>query len=219
MATVSQTSRGDIARAKLSKRPLIVVSNAARDLSPLLTEPVIQTEDPPKNLVFMGTLLPYKNAETLIRMMQYIPGRTLHLCSRVSPTRKLELEKLLSADAHVVFHNGVSDEEYTALLANDAIMVSASRAEGFGLPLAEALKLGVPCVVSDRPFFREIAGDESAVFADPNDPENFARGVQSLNDAAERSRRIEAGMRAINRFSWDTSAQVLLEECERLAGV
>ncbi len=217
VATVSETSREEIAHAKLTKRPLIVVSNAARDLSPLLASPVKQGEEPPKNLVFMGTLLPYKNAETLIEMMRHLPNRTLHLCSKVSPARKLELEKLIPTGATVVFHNGVSDEEYAALLADDAIMVSASRAEGYGLPLAEALKLGVPAVVSDRPFFHEIAGNDSAVFADPNDTENFARGVQSLNDFAERQKRIDAGLIAVNRFSWDESAKVLLDACKKLA--
>lgn len=216
VATVSQTSRGEIARARLTKRPLIVVSNAARDLSPLLHTPVKQTAEPPKNLIFMGTLLPYKNAETLIEMMRHLPNRTLHLCSKVSPTRKLQLESMVPSGAHIVFHNGVSDEAYAALLADDAIMVSASRAEGFGLPLAEALKLGVPAVVSDRPYFREIAGDESAVFADPNDAENFARAVQSLNDLAERDRRVKAGIEAVDRFSWDKSAEILLNECKRL---
>lgn len=216
VATVSQTSREEIAHAKLTKRPLIVVSNAARDLSPLLETLVFQQESAPKNLVFMGTLLPYKNAETLIAMMKYLPGRTLHLCSKVSPARKLQLQALIPSGADVVFHNGVSDEKYAELLAKDAIMVSASRAEGYGLPLAEALKLGVPAVVSDRPFFREIAGDDSAVFADPNDPENFARGVQSLNGLNERKRRIKNGLKAVNRFSWDDSARVLLEACQKL---
>ncbi len=216
VATVSQTSRDEIAHAKLTNRPLIVVSNAARDLSPLLTSPVTQHEEPPKNLVFMGTLLPYKNAETLIEMMKYLPNRTLHLCSKVSPARKIQLKSLVPTGSNVVFHNGVSDEEYAALLADDAIMVSASRAEGFGLPLAEALKLGVPCVVSDRPFFREIASNDSAVFADPNDAENFARGVQSFNDLRERQRRSKAGVAAVDRFSWDVSASVLLEACKKL---
>lgn len=218
VATVSQTSRDEIAHAKLTKRRLIVVSNAARDLTPLLKKPVLQHEKPPKNLIFMGTLLPYKNAETLIEMMRYLPNRTLHLCSKVSPVRKAELQTLIPEGADVVFHNGVSDEEYTALLADDAIMVSASRAEGFGLPLAEALKLGVPCVVSDRPYFREIAGDKSAVLADPNDAENFARGVQSLNELGERRKRITAGIASVDRFSWSTSASVLLKESKRLYG-
>ena len=217
VATVSQTSRDEIAHARLTKRPLIVVSNAARDLSGLLGSPVRQTAKPPKNLVYMGAFLPYKNVETLIAMMKYLPDRTLHLCSRISPGRQQELEKMIPSGASVVFHNGVSDETYAKLLADDAIMVSASRAEGFGLPLAEALKLGVPAVVSDRPYFREIAGDTSAVFADPNDAENFARGIQSLDDFAERQKRIKAGSTSVDRFSWDDSAKILIDRATRLA--
>ena len=216
VATVSQTSRTEIQRARLTKRPLIVVSNAARDLSPLLDSAVIQSDHPPKHLVFMGTPLPYKNAETLIRMMEYLPGRTLHLCSRISSAREAELTALIPAEASVVFHHGVSDEEYAALLADDAIMVSASKAEGFGLPLAEALRLGVPAVVSDRPYFREIAGDQGATFADPDDPEDFANGIMSINDIEVRKRQIREGVTAVDRFSWDASAAVLLEAAKDL---
>ncbi|MDQ5932213.1 MAG: hypothetical protein QG649_298 [Patescibacteria group bacterium] len=216
VATVSQTSSDEIAHARLTKRPLVVISNAARDLSPLLKKPVTQHKTPPKNLIYMGAFLPYKNVETLISMMRHLPGRTLHLCSKISHERRAELQRHIPRDANVIFHDGVSDDVYAGLLADDAVMVSASRAEGFGLPLAEALKLGVPCVVSDRPFFREIAGDGSAVFADPNDAENFARGVQSLDDLAERTLRSKAGVVAVDRFSWDESARVLLRTTDSL---
>ena len=215
VATVSQTSAQEIREANLTKRPLVVVSNAARDLTPLLKKPVVQNKMWPKNLIFMGTPLPYKNTETLIRAMAQLPGRTLHILSKISDRRMAELERLVPSDAEVVFHRGVSDEEYAELLADDAIMVSASKAEGFGLPLAEALKLGVPAVVSDMPFFHEVGG-HAPVYADPESPNSFARAIKKLDDLAERKKRIEIGKKHIASFSWDTSAKVLLEECKRL---
>jgi len=217
VATVSQTSRDEITAAKLTKRPLIVVSNAARDLAPLLAKPVQQYEHPPKNLVFMGTPLPYKNPETLIKAMEFLPGRTLHICSKISQARQDELIGIVPDNAKVVFHGGVSDEVYTALLADDAIMVSASLSEGFGLPLAEALQLGVPAVVSDRPYFREIAGSEGAVYVDPTNPTIFADGVIRLDDLTVRQRYIASGKFAVNKFNWDTSAKVLLTACQELS--
>lgn len=217
VATVSQTSKAEITAAKLTKRPLIVVSNAARDLSPLLQRPVSQTEQPPKNLVFMGTPLPYKNAETLIKAMEYLPGRILHICSKIKPERQAELTALIPEGAKVLFHGGVSDEKYTDLLADDAIMVSASLAEGFGLPLAEALQLGVPAVVSDRAYFREIAGASGAVFADPNNPKSFADGIILLDDFAIRQRRIADGKFAVSKFNWDSSAEELLKAAQTLS--
>ncbi len=217
VATVSETSKQEILTAKLTKRPLIVASNAARDLTSLLKTPVTQKATPPKNLVFMGTPLPYKNAETLIKAMEFLPGRTLHICSKISPKRKQELSVLIPQGSHVIFHNGVSDEEYAALLANDAIMVSASKAEGFGLPLAEALQLGVPAVVSDKPYFREIASDDGAVYADPDSPKSFASAITLLDTLAIRKKYIVAGKKSVARFSWHTSAEILLEACKKLA--
>lgn len=148
--------------------------------------------------------------------MEYLPGRTLHICSKIKPERQAELTELIPEDARVIFHGGVTDEAYTDLLADDAIMVSASLAEGFGLPLAEALQLGVPAVVSERAYFREIAGSNGAVFADPTNPKAFADGVSSLDDLAVRQRYIANGKFAINKFNWNTSAAELLKACRSL---
>lgn len=216
VATVSQTAFAEISAAKLTKRPMIVVSNAARDLSPLLKKGVLQNETPPKNLVFMNTPLPYKNTETLIRALNFLPGRTLHVCSKISPKRKEELSALIPEKARVIFHNGISDEKYAALLGDDAIMVSASLAEGFGLSLAESLALGVPSVVSDRPYFKEIAGKDGAVFADPISPELFAAAIKSLDKLSVRKKYIEAGKKEVAKFDWNKSAEVLLEACKKL---
>lgn len=216
VATVSQTAYQDISAAKLTKHPLIVVSNAARDLSEYLKKPLKLEEKPPKNLIFMSTLLPYKNAETLIKAMAFLPGRRLHLLSRVSEARKAELEALKPEGADVVFHNGVTDEEYANLLTRDALMVSASKAEGFGLPLAEALILGVPAVVSDRPFYHEIAGDDGAIYVDPENPRAIAEGIQSLDSLTERKKVAAAGHTHVQKFSWDESARILLKACKKL---
>jgi glycosyltransferase involved in cell wall biosynthesis len=215
VATVSRTSKEEIEKVKLTKRPIIVVSNAARDLAPFLKKPVTQLQTPPQNLVYMGAFTPYKNVQTLIAAMEYLPGRTLHLLSRVTKDRKAELEQLIPKHASVIFHNGVSDEKYAELLADDAIMVSASKSEGYGLPLAEALKLGTPAVVTDMPVFHEVA-DKSALYADPDNPKDFADKILSLDPLDKRRALIDAGKRQIETFSWSNSAKTLLEAAYKL---
>ncbi len=215
IATVSETSKQEIIAARLTKRPIIVVPNAARDLAVHLKKPVELLPTPPKNLVYMGAFIPYKNVESLIAAMEYLPGRTLHLLSRISPSRQAELLQLAPQGAEIVFHNGVSDQQYAELLAGDAIMVSASKSEGYGLPLAEALKLGVPAVVSDIAPFHEVAG-QGALFADVNKPVQFAQQIETLDSLAERQRLTALGQQHINGFSWDKSAKVLLETCSNL---
>lgn len=216
VATVSETSKKEIEAAHLTKRPIIVVPNAARDLSEFLKKPVAQQDIPPKNLVFMGSLLPHKNALTLVKAMEFLPGRTLHLLSRGSAAYIEELKLAIPKDANIKFYGGVSDQRYATILANDAIMVSASRSEGFGLPLAEALKINVPCVVSDIPPFHEVAG-QGALFADPNSPKDFAAKIKQLDDKGEREKLIKIGHKHIDTFSWEKSARVLLDAAQKLS--
>lgn len=215
VATVSQTSKQEIEAARLTRRPIVVVSNAARDLRPYLGTKVVTQSSSPANLVYMGSFTPYKNVETLIESLRFLPGKTLHLLSRITPERRRELEARIPEGASVIFHGGVSDETYAALLADDAIMVSASQSEGFGLPLAEALALGVPAVVSDIPSFREVAGD-GALFVPATHPEAFADAIRSLDDVDTRIERIQRGKHHIASFSWDTSAAALLDAARNL---
>lgn len=215
VATVSDTSAAEFARVRLTRRPVVVVPNAPQRLAELLpTDAVVRTGA--DNLVYMGSFMGYKNVETLICAAGQLPGRTLHLLSRISPDRRAELERLVDpAGAEVRFHNGVTDAEYAALLADRAVLVSASLDEGYGLPVAEALALGVPAVVTDMPIFREVAGD-GALYAPGTDAAAFAAAVRSLDDAGHRDAVIAAGTDHIARFSWERSAGVLLDALDRL---
>jgi len=214
VATVSETSAQQFADVRLTKRPVVVIPNAPQRLAELL--PGDATVVPgAENLVYMGSFMPYKNVETLVRAMAGLPGRTLHLLSRISPARRAELEALVPAGAAVVFHGGVTDAEYAALLADRAVLVSASLDEGYGLPLAEALALGVPAVVTDMPIFREVAGD-GALYAPGGDAAALAREVRTLDDPDELSRVVSAGAAHIARFSWGRSAGILLDTVAEL---
>ncbi len=213
VATVSQTSREDILTARLTKRPVVIVPNAPQKLRQYLKTDVTTKE--PKNLVYIGSFMEYKNVETLIRGMQYLPEFTLHLLSRISPIRKAQLEKIRPHGAKVVFHNGVSDQQYAEALADNSLFVSASLDEGYGLPVAEAQALGVPAVISDLPIFHEVAG-EGALYFDPSSPADFAKKVKLATQSSEYQTLSHAGILQSQKFSWDESAATLLKAIESL---
>jgi len=217
VATVSQASKREIENASLTKRSIIVVPNAAEDLSTYLDKPITQGDTPPKNLVFMGAFYPHKNVETLVVMMRYLPSRTLHLLSKVSAKRRVELLRLAHTASQIVFHDGVSDKDYVRILADDAIMVSASKSEGFGLPLAEALKLGVPAVVSDIAVFHEVAGD-GALYAPATDAQAFAHAVTQLDAQSARTTLATKGQSHIASFDWNRSAMTIYQAATQLIG-
>jgi glycosyltransferase involved in cell wall biosynthesis len=214
IATVSQTSKKDILKAKLTKRPVIVTHNAPQQLRSFLDHDVV-AEKSPTNLIYMGSFMPYKNVETLIQGLKFLPKYTLHLLSRISPARKLQLEQLIPAGAKVIFHKGVTDEEYAKLLADNALLVTASLDEGYGLPIAEALALGVPAVVSDIPIFHEVAGDGAHYF-DPANPKEFANQVKLASKVSTYKTLAKAGIAQSNKFSWDKSAKVLLDSFHKI---
>lgn len=212
VATVSQTSKQEIVAARLTRKRIVVLSNAPRQFP---NAQVTQHDAPPKNLIYMGALMRYKNPETLIRAMVYLPERVLHILSRGSAERMAELRTLVPHGCSVVFHNGVTDEEYLRLLEDDAILVTATKDEGFGLPPAEALALGVPVVVSDIPVLHEVVG-AGGEFFDQEDPLSFADAVRRLDNRDHRSRLIARGAQHLTQFSWAKSAEVLMSEAKRL---
>ena len=141
--------------------------------------------------------------------MEWLPGRTLHLLSRITPKRQAELEALIPNKAKVIFHNGVSDDEYEKLLADNAILATASLDEVYGIPVAEAMNIGVPAVISDMPVFHEVGAD-GALYFNPKDPKDFAKQVEKLDDEVFRKALIAKGHEHMKTFSWDASAKELL---------
>lgn len=217
VATVSETSKRQFAAARLTKRPVVVIANAPQQLASLLPDGAQPGALAPKNLVYMGSFMPYKNVETLVRAMAWLPGRTLHLLSRVTPGRRAELEALMPAGAEVVFHNGVTDTRYAELLADAGVLVTASLDEGYGLPIAEAIALGVPAVVSDLEIFREVAGG-GALYVPARDAEGFAEAVRMLDDHTRRGEVTAAGLEHVARFTWARSARILLDAAATAGG-
>jgi glycosyltransferase involved in cell wall biosynthesis len=157
----------------------------------------------------MGSFMPYKNVLTLLKASELLPEWELHLMSRIGPTERARLVSL-APRARAVFHDGCTDDEYTDALRTATALVTASRDEGFGIPVVEAMSHGTPVVVSDIPIFREIGGD-AALFASPNSPKDFAARIRELENPrvwAERSKLVKTQSR---QFEWARSARDLLD--------
>jgi glycosyltransferase involved in cell wall biosynthesis len=213
VATVSQSVQREFEAANLTKRPIIVIPNAPQDLYKFVRKQPASTK--PRNLVYMGSLMEYKNVETLINGMKFLPDHTLHILSKSTPARLATLKALVPRKAQVIFYNGVTDQKYAELLADKAALVSASLDEGFGVPAVEALSLGVPAVLSTIPVFHEVAAG-GALYFEPKDPRDFAIKVMLLDDKTTRDRLIEHGKKHAATFSWKLSAQTLLNAIKSL---
>jgi glycosyltransferase involved in cell wall biosynthesis len=212
VATVSATSKGLIEQHRLTKRPLTVVANAADALPgahPQRDQPVT------RELLYMGSFMPYKNVETLALALHVLPGYRLHLLSKIGRADRRRLLELAPPGA-LMIHDGVSDAEYAELLGHAFALVHASLDEGFGIPLIEAMSVGTPIVVSDIPIFREVGADAAAYFP-AEDPDAAAAAIRALDDRQLWRTRSARGRDVAARYDWDSSAAILLGVLERVA--
>ncbi len=95
----------------------------------------------------------------------------------------------------------LSDQELVAAYENADVVVFASVAEGFGLPIIEAQAVGRPVVTSNLSPMKEVAGG-AACLVDPHKVDDIRAGMQRvIADAEYRHRLIQSGYENAARYS------------------
>lgn len=159
--------------------------------------------------LFVGGARPHKNLRRALEAFSKaaIPGFSLVLAGPMPPD-----VVALAASHPGVRHVGVvEDGDLPALYSGAAFLLYPSLAEGFGLPVAEAMACGTPVIASDIPVLREVAGD-AALFVDPRDTQALAGAMKRLrSDPAVRAELSALGLARARNFSWGDSAARTLE--------
>lgn len=102
------------------------------------------------------------------------------------------LDKPADLDGHVLELGDVDDAELAGLIAGARAVLMPSFAEGFGLPVVEALQIGTPVIASDLPVYREIVGS-IPTYVDPHSDASWEDVIQIfLDDGPERMRQKRA---------------------------
>ncbi|NQX11129.1 glycosyltransferase [Microbacteriaceae bacterium VKM Ac-2855] len=107
---------------------------------------------------------------------------------------------------------GASDEKLLASYENARFLVFPSTHEGYGLPVAEALALGVPVITSKLGSLGEIARDGGCVTVDPGDDEQIIVAMRELLESDERVEELKAEALARPHRSWDDYARELWQD-------
>jgi glycosyltransferase involved in cell wall biosynthesis len=115
----------------------------------------------------------------------------------------------------VQFENGVSEAEYHQWLIKAQALVTASKDEGFGIPVIEAMERGTPAVVSNLDIFQEI-GSDAAMYFNPANSQSFADQINSLADSDCWRNASKKSISQASKFSWQKSAETLLELLNRV---
>lgn len=165
--------------------------------------------EPSDTILVPGTVERRKNLEVLVRALRLVPRARLVSAGPPTPYRDEceELARDLGVAERVEFRGYVQRAEMLRLYATSALVAVPSRYEGFGYAAAQALCAGTPALVSDRASLPEVVRDAAPVVA-ADDERAWADCIEAVlaNPAAANARAAAERGKAIERFSWRTSA-------------
>jgi glycosyltransferase involved in cell wall biosynthesis len=197
----------------LRGRPSIPVETVPFPVAPVFLE----HDGPDQELctrdyfVVCGTIEPRKNHHLLLSVWhELIARRGQHAPKLVivgspgwgaGPVLDL-LERCQTLRNHVILAHGLSSPALRGLIAHAKALLMPSFAEGFGLPIIEALAVGTPVIASDLPAHREIAGN-LAIYRDPTDCPGWLADVCMFADGSGSALEIRKRVAEYQPTTWD----------------
>jgi glycosyltransferase involved in cell wall biosynthesis len=168
-------------------------------------------------ILYIGSSERRKNVPGLLRAYGLLRSRLpdvpgLLLAGR-PPEPGSEIQTMISRPplaAHVRHLGYVSDDERQRLYREASLLVVPSLDEGFGMPVIEAMTVGVPVVAANRGALPEVSGG-AAQLVDPTDEEALAEAIRrTLVEPAAAQASVERGYLRAQHYSWRASATTLL---------
>lgn len=157
-------------------------------------------------VISIGTLEPRKNVESLLPMGPELARRGVDLVL-VGPSGWADVHSSVQRASSVRWLGFVPAADRDALLAGAEVAAQPSIAEGFGLPVLEAMARGTAVVTSATTSTAEVAGD-TGVLVDPTRGDEVREAVLSLLDDPDRAASLgEAGRRRAAGFTWERCAR------------
>ena len=165
----------------------------------------------------VGTIEPRKDLTTLVRSISALADSgtevpLVHVGPDGWALHAFETAVAASGRPDLVTRLGMrSEAELRDLYAGARAVVYPSRYEGFGFPVLEAMSAGTPVITTRVPAIEEVAG-EAAVLVDVGDDAGLADAIRRVwtDDALVGDRR-QAGLRRVQAFDWDATANGLIE--------
>lgn len=159
-----------------------------------------------------------KNLDRLVRAFLGMPETLLKkhqlviTCSISETTiqRLRQYEAKHEGGERIVFTNYISDDDMICLLNCAKLAAFPSTYEGFGLPVVEAWKCGIPVLTSNNSSLGEIAED-AAITVDPFSDDSVRNGlIYALTDA-NLDELVKKSSDICNKYTWDNAAKLVID--------
>lgn len=175
----------------------------------------------PFNFIFyLGTVEPRKNIPAIVAAFDHLKKGNPQFEKYklvIAGAKGWKIKKILDtmknayATKDIIFTSCITNEDKAAVYTLASLFVYPSFFEGFGIPVLEALRLGVPVVTSNCAALPEVVGS-SAIMVDPDKSEELCIAMKEvLLDKELNSFLKTEGPKQAIRFNWRTSARKTLE--------
>ncbi|MFM8284313.1 MAG: glycosyltransferase family 4 protein [Planctomycetaceae bacterium] len=209
VVTISRFVADDVeAHLDLGGRPLHVVFPGVPAPPPASPRPPAFLPPGPFYLA-VGVALPHKNCHALLPLVERMPGMRLVIAGRCATPYGEWLRREIDArrlGGRVLLPGEITDGDRQWLYQHCQAVFVPSLAEGFGLPVIEAMQLGKAVFLARRTSLPEVAGDEG-FYWHSFDPDHMLdvlrRGLEDAARVPDHARRLRD--RAA-RFSWERAA-------------
>jgi glycosyltransferase involved in cell wall biosynthesis len=184
--------------------------------------PIVPGNPDGEYILFLGTLEPRKNVDGLLAAYADLVTRRpdappLRLAGVSVPGAEGWRETIARPPmvGRVSYHGYVEDADRQAVYLGARLLVLPSFNEGFGLPVAEAMSLGVPVVTSNRGSLPEVSGG-AAILIEPENTCELSQAMERvLFDRGLARKMGEDGLREAKRFTWPRAAELTRAAYER----
>ncbi|RCJ39279.1 glycosyl transferase family 1 [Nostoc punctiforme NIES-2108] len=223
--TISESSKKDIIKyLQVDPKKVYVTPLASRYYPNYLSEEIAQRLEKEANydfskpyLLFVSTIEPRKNINTIITAFNFLKEKYKMEHQLILIGKKgWNYEPIFAAIenspwANQIHHLNYLSNELVALFYSKAdVFVYPSHYEGFGLPVLEAMTLGVPVISSNTSSIPEVTGD-AAILVDPNNPIQLGEAIlKVISDSQLRQELINKGKARAKLFSWERTAKETL---------
>jgi glycosyltransferase involved in cell wall biosynthesis len=188
-------------------------SNPSRGL-PSEADTVFAAIEKRSTALMVGTLEPRKGHAQALAAFEHLWAQGLDIALVIVGKQGWRIDDLAhrikghpELGSRLFWLEGISDEYLEQLYARSTFLLGGSEGEGFGLPLIEAARAGLPLLVRDLPVFREVAGEAAYYFPNRRDPKAIAEGVESWLRLRSMNRHPSPSL--LEWQTWDESAAML----------
>lgn len=196
-------------------------------LSEVETEMVLKTHQlESAYLLYIGQIGMKKNLMTLIQAYDLVQQRMASAPPLILIGPRYYLSdageifsaiESLGLQSKIRYLGPVNSEDLQVILAHAMMLLFPSVHEGFGIPIAEAMQLGVPVMTSNTSVMPEVVGNAGVLVNDFLSPEDWAENIIALIKNPEKRQQLsEKSLERANTFSWDISADMLIHKYEDL---